>query len=105
MNTERTKGKLIVFEGSIYEENPKEERLVAEMFRDPDPTTGKYLRPATESDANAHHLVACWNAIEELGGDPQVVIELCKRANQYKANAQDLREDRDSLMKQLAKVQ
>ena len=26
--------------------------------------------------ANAHHLVACWNAIESIGGDPETVVEL-----------------------------
>ena len=33
------------------------------------------------AEENAPHLVACWNAIESIGGDPETVGELVKALN------------------------
>ena len=46
-------------------------------------TLDKYYSTYTESghqllvtDDNTEHLVACWNAIESIGGDPEMVGEM-----------------------------
>ena len=37
--------------------------------------------PDEEADDNSKHLLACWNAIESIGGDPETVGELREALN------------------------